>query len=202
MTTYYIHIMKRVKDIMTGIREKEGQMKFITLTFGVFLALFMFTPTIASADWSQEFNENGIYNGTTYSITKIEVFKLAGTSDLASPGMSNFTPGTWTTQMPNSTYAVATNTAGVSNFNWLFTFTGTSSSSISLNYLAYTSTGQVFGTALNFNYGGSGWSTPDITNVDVNNPVYNRSPVPIPPTVFLFGAGLLGVTVLRKRIHG
>ena len=61
---YYIDIMMRVKDIMTGIREKEGRMKFITLALGVFLSLFIFTPTIAFADWSQEFNENGYMDDT------------------------------------------------------------------------------------------------------------------------------------------
>ena len=105
--------------------------------------------------------------------------------------------------MPNANYVVATNTtAGISNFNWLFSFTGTSTDSIHLAYLAYTSTGQVFGSYLNFNYGGtSNWSFPEIQNL---NPLaYNRtgaSSVPIPPAALLFGTGLVGLVGLRKKL--
>ena len=65
--------------------------------------------TASFASWSVVFNENGVYGGVTYNITKIEVFKLAGTSGLESPGMSNFTAGSWTVKMPNANYVVATN---------------------------------------------------------------------------------------------
>lgn len=43
-----------------------------------------------------------------------------------------------------------------------------------------------------------------ITNLDINDPRFDRSGVvtPVPPTVFLLGAGLIGVAVLRKRVHG
>jgi len=190
------------ENSMRGILKTAGipRKKMVACLVAVLFTCLWATASFAS--WSQGFNENGIYNGTTYNITKIEVFKLDGTSGLESPGMSNFTAGTWTVQMPNTNYAVATNaTPGISNFNWLFTFTGTSSSSISLAYLAYTSTGQVFGTNLNFS-GTSGWSYPEIPNVDVNNPVYNRAPssVPIPPAALLFGTSLLSLVGLRKKL--
>ena len=151
---------------------------------------------LVSADY-----ENGLYNNT-YNITRIEVFRLDGSSSLENPGMSNFTAGSWTVLMPNANCVVATNTtAGISNFNWLFSFTGTSTDSVHLAYLAYTSTGQVFGTNLNFS-GTSGWSYPEIPNVDVNNPVYNRAPssVPIPPAALLFGTSLLSLVGLRKKL--
>ena len=155
------------------------------------------------ASWSQQINENGLYNNNTYNITRIEVFRLDGSSSLENPGMSNFTAGSWTVLMPNANYVVATNTtAGISNFNWLFSFTGTSTDSIHLAYLAHTSSGQVFGSYLNFNYGGtSNWSFPEIQNL---NPLaYNRtgaSSVPIPPAALLFGTGLIGLVGLRKKL--
>jgi len=181
--------------------QKTARNIAVCLVAALFTCLF---ANASFADWTQSINENGVYDGTTYTINKIEVFKLDGTSSLASPGMSNFTAGTWTAQMPNTNYVVATNvTPGISNFNWLFSFTGDSSGSISLAYLAYASTGQVFGTNLNFNYGGtSGWSFPTIQNLNVNDPAYNRtgSPVPIPPAVYLLSAGLLSLVGLRKKL--
>jgi len=166
----------------------------------IFVCLF---STASFASWTQSISEDGVYNGTTYLINKIEVFKLDGTSGFASPGMSNFSAGTWTVQMPNTSYVVATNvTTGINNFNWLFSFTGSSTDSLHLAYLAYTTTGQVFGSYLNYNYGGSStWNFPTITNLNVNDPTYNRTPssVPIPPAVFLFSIGLLSLVGLRKK---
>ncbi|HVN96968.1 MAG TPA: hypothetical protein VMT62_11100, partial [Syntrophorhabdaceae bacterium] len=63
--------------------------------------------------------------------------------------------------------------------------------------------GQVFGSYLNYNYGGSStWNFPTITNLNVNDPTYNRTPssVPIPPAVYLFFAGLLSLIGLRKKL--
>ena len=182
----------------TSLAARTTKNLTVCLMAALFTCLF---ATASFADWSQWFNENGIYPGGTYNITKLEVFKLDGNSNLASPGMSNFTAGSWTTQMPNSNYVIATNVpAGTSNFNWLFTFTGTSSDSISLAYLAYTSTNKVFGQNLYFNYGGtSGWSYPVISNLNVS--AYNRtSSVPIPAAVYLLGAGLLGIVGLRRKL--
>ena len=158
--------------------------------------------TASFGSWSVGFGENGLYNGMTYSITKVEVFKLDGTSGLENPGMSNFTAGSWTVQMPNTNYVVATN-AGISNFSWLFSFTGTSSDSLHLAYMVYTSTNDVFGSYINFNYGSSGWSIPEIPDFNPNNPDYDRtaSSVPVPPAIFLFSGGLFSLVALRKKIR-
>jgi len=166
-----------------------------------------FSATASFASWSQGFSENGLYNGTTYSITKIEVFKLSGNRDLADPGAGNFSPGSWTVQKPNTDYVLATNTAtNTSNFNWLFYFTGNQNGSkLELAYLAYTTTGSVFGSYLNLNK--NTWTNPMISNTaltasQINDPRFNRTgaAVPIPPAVFLFGTGLLGLAGLRKKI--
>jgi hypothetical protein len=180
---------------MTEIMKKKIIICFMTIL------IICLWATVSFASWSVGFGENGVYGGTTYSITKVEVFMLDGTSGLEGPGMSNFTAGTWTVNMPNSNYVVATN-AGISNFNWLFSFTGASSDSLQLAYLAYTSTGQVFGCYLNYNYGTSSWTFPTIDNFDPNDPIYNRSnsSVPLPPAVFLFSGGLFSLVALRKKI--
>ena len=172
--------------------------KIIICSMAIFIICLWATALFAS--WSVGFGENGIYGGTTYSITKVEVFKLDGTSGLEGHGMSNFTAGTWTVQMPNTNYVVATN-AGVSNFNWLFSFLGTPTDSLHLAYLVYTSTGEVFGSYIDYNYGGnSNWSIPEIPDVNPNIYDRNDSPVPLPPAVFLFSGGLFSLVALRKKI--
>jgi hypothetical protein len=212
-----MNIMKRntKKNVTEGGNKMEGilymteimKRKMMICSMAILIVCLWATASLAS--WSQWITENGIYGATTYNITKFEVFKLAGTSGLENPGMSNFTAGSWTVDMPNSNYVVATNTkTDISNVTWLFSFTGTSSDSLHLAYLAYTSTGQVFGSYLDFNYGGtSNWSFPMISNSPLelsqfDNTVYNRnaSSVPLPPAVFLFGGGLFGLVALRKKI--
>jgi hypothetical protein len=188
---------------MEGILYMIETTKKKMVIYSVAVLIVCFWATTSFASWSQWINENGIYGTTTYNITKIEVFRLDGTSGLENPGMSNFTAGSWTAQMPNTNYVVATNaTAGISNFNWLFSFTGTSSDSLHLAYLVYTDTNQVFGSYLDRNYGSSNWNFPTIQNLVINDPVYNRtaSSVPLPPAVFLFSGGLFGLVALRKKI--
>jgi hypothetical protein len=192
---------------MEGTLNMTETMKRKMIICSMAVLFVCFSATASFASWSQSFNENGIYGLTTYNITKIEVFKLTGTSDLENPGMGSFTAGSWTVQMPNTNYVVATNaTADISNFNWLFSFTGTSADSVHLAYLVYTSDGKVFGTSLDY-YGASTWSYPMIsdtplTESQIKNPAYNRSSsaVPLPPAVFLFGTGLLSLVGLRKQL--
>lgn len=177
----------------------------------IFLMTVLFTclwAGVSFASWSQGFSENGLYDGTTYSITKIEVFKLSGNRDFESPGMGNFSAGSWTVQMPNANYVLSTNTStNTSNFSWLLYFTkGQGGSKLDLAYLAYTSDGQVFGTYLNRS-NNNAWTYPVISNTaltvsQINDPRFDRTgaAVPIPPAVFLFSGGLLSLVALRKKI--
>jgi hypothetical protein len=49
------------------------------------------------------------------------------------------------------------------------------------------------------NFTSTGWTSLDIRNL----PAYNRASaaVPLPPTVFLLGAGLVGAVILRKKVR-
>jgi hypothetical protein len=202
MKSTMIKTFTKRRNQMEGILYMiETTKKKIIICFMAVLIICLWA-TASFASWSTGFGENGVYGGTTYSITKVEVFMLDGTSGLEGPGMSNFTAGTWTVNMPNANYVVATN-AGISNFNWLFSFLGTTTDSLHLAYLVYTSTGEVFGSYIDYNYGGTpNWSIPEILNVNPNDPIYNRtnSSVPIPPAVFLFSGGLFSLVALRKKI--
>jgi len=189
---------------MEGILHSVEIVRKKIIISSIMILIICFWATAVFASWSVWFGENGVYGSTTYNITKIEVFKLDGTSGLESPAMGNFTAGSWTVNMPNTNYAVATNaTPGISTFNWLFSFLGASTDSLHLAYIAYTSTGQAFGSYMNFNYGGiTGWSVPEIPDFNPNDPDYDRtaSSVPLPPAVFLFSGGLLSLVALRKKI--
>ncbi len=164
------------------------------------ILIVLLWAAISFGSWSTGFGENGIYGGVTYNIENIEVFDLGGTSDFEAPGMYNFTAGSWTVQMPNTKYVLATNATPISTFNWFFSFTGTSADTLHLAYLAYASTGEIFGTYID--YSGSTWTVPTIPSFDPNDPVYDRtaSSVPLPPAVFLFSGGLLSLVALRKKI--
>jgi hypothetical protein len=193
---------------MGTIVQIAGISKKMIICFVAVLFVF-FSATASFASWSQAFSENGVYGTTTYNITKIEVFKLSGKTDFESPGAGAFSAGSWTVQMPNTDYVLATNAAtNTSNFNWLMYFTGNSrGSKLELAYLAYTSSGEVFGTYLNRSNTSNTWSYPMISSTaltlaQINDSRFNRTgaAVPIPPAVFLFSGGLFGLMALRKRI--
>ena len=109
---------------MGAILHTAGISKKMIICFVAVLFVF-FSATASFASWSQGFSENGVYGTTTYNITKIEVFKLSGNRNFESPGAGAFSAGSWTVQMPNTDYVLATNAAtNTSNFNWLLYFTG------------------------------------------------------------------------------
>jgi len=190
---------------MEGVLSISKTMKKRLLISLIALTVICIWASVSLAAFTTDLYENGDYNGTIYNITKIEIFNLDDSNrDFNSPGMGGFSTGSWTVQMPNPDWVLATNTAtGTSGFYFTLFFTGNSSGSkLNLAYLAYTSTGEVFGTYLRKN--GSNWNFPVITNLNVNDPAFNRTgaPVPLPPALYLFSGGLLGLALLRKKIRG
>ncbi|MBA4391051.1 MAG: hypothetical protein C0399_08945 [Syntrophus sp. (in: bacteria)] len=148
-----------------------------------------------------------------YDFTKIEFF-IAGVPQNAGitwsdTGVSKFTQTGWTAQTVNPTYVSATGPKVTDTMFWNSLFTGTVPKDFRLDYLVYdTNNGSQlklrYGISMNIKNGipdvsSNGWTALDLKNL----PSYNRTPaaVPIPPTVLLLGAGLIGVVVLRKRIH-
>ena len=110
------------------------------------------------------------------------------------------------TQKINPTYVPATCTAIRGSLFWDVLFTGTPPAEFTLDYLVYKNTNSAqpaYGIRMTIKNGvpdfTNGWTILDLKNL----PNYNRTPaVPVPPTIFLLGAGLIGIAVLRKRVHG
>jgi hypothetical protein len=194
---------KEAIDMKRVLNKTKTMEKKITIC-SIAILVVCFWATASFAAFSRGFSENGIYGGTQYGITKIEIFNLdTSNRDFASPGAGNFSAGSWTVQMPNTDWLLVTNATpgGTNSFDWTLYLRGNSNGAkLNLAYLAYTTTGDVYGTYINLNKGS--WAYPTITNLNVNDPRFDRTgaPVPIPPAVFLFGGGLVGLMALRKKI--
>jgi hypothetical protein len=204
--------------------EDSGEyMKRMILTAALCMFLTLaFMPSIVSADWGFRLGEDG-YNpaGGHVNFRKIEFFipdvlQNAGIS-WSGIGVSNFSSTdrrdpslSWNdnTQKINPTYVLATGNAVRGTLFWDFLFTGQAPADFRLDYLVYNNTNSqapTYGISMTINsgvpnFGSGGWITLDRNNL----PNYNRSvsAVPVPPSVLLLAAGLIGVVVLRKRIHG
>lgn len=191
-----------------------------TAALGLCLILSVFAPTIVSANWGFNMGEDGFMpSGGHVNFSKIEFFiadvpQNAGIT-WSGQGISNFSSTdrpdpslSWNrnTQKINPTYILATGTAVTGSLFWDVLFTGTApKKDFRLDYLVYTNDSRpAFGISMIIDKGvpkfnPSGWTALNLNNL----PNYNRaSAVPIPPTVFLLGAGLIGVVILRKRVHG
>jgi hypothetical protein len=193
-----------------------------TVMVGFYLILFVCVSTDASADWGLRFGDDGWNPAGTvhYNFSKIEFFipdvpQNAGVtwsgnsvSNFSSTDGSNPSPS-WNvnTHIINPTYVLATGNAVSGTLYWDVLFTGNVPQNFRLDYFIYTTAGDpAFGLRLKIKDGqlntnsNSGW-TPLILG---NLPDYNRAPaaVPIPPTVFLLGTGIISAVVVRKRVHG
>jgi hypothetical protein len=193
--------MINMKDIVNI----AGKMEKMIMIFSVATLIVCFCTAASFASFSMQVSESGIYGGTTYDIKKIEVFDLGSKREFENPYAGNFSAGSWTAQMPNTNYVLATNaSADTSNFNWTLYFTGNKSGAkLDLAYLVWTSTGEVYGTYLTKKGNATALTYTTIAGLNINDPRFDRTgaTVPIPPAVFLFGGGLLGLAVLRKKIR-
>jgi hypothetical protein len=188
-------------------------MMLATATLGFCLFFSAFIPTIASAEWGFRIDDDGYtQDGIDVNFRKIEFFisdvpQNAGITWSGS-GVSNFSSTQWNSQEVNPTYVLATGPAIKGSLYWDVLFTGTAPADFRLDYLVYrntSTTNPAYGVSMSIkngvpNFTSSGWTALDVGHL----PVYNRTPaaVPVPPSVFLLSAGLIGVIVLRKRARG
>jgi len=177
------------------------------------LLLFVFTPAIASAEWGFRMGDDGYTPaGVDVNFRKIEFFipdvpQNAGIT-WSDSGVTSFSNTQWNSQKINPTYVLATGPAITGSLYWDVLFTGTAPADFRLDYLVYrnlNTTNAAYGVSMSIkngvpNFTSTGWTALDVRNL----PSYNRTPaaVPVPPSVFLLGAGLIGVIALRKRARG
>lgn len=185
----------------------------VIAVLSVFVTIFLCLPAASSADWGFRIGDDGwdtARPSAHHDFTKIELFiDFPGNAGInwSGTGISNFSKTGWSGQVVNPTYLLA---AGPEVKNdtlfWDVLFSGTApKKDFRLDYLVYESgSNPVYGISMDIKKGkpvfnSSGWTALDLRNL----PNYNRAPaaVPIPPTIFLLGVGLIGVVFLRKRVH-
>jgi hypothetical protein len=184
-----------------------------TAILGFCFLLSVFAPTTASATWGFRMGDDGYTPaGVDVNFRKIEFFipDVPQNSGIAwsGSGVSNFSNTQWNAQNINPTYLVATGPAITGSLYWDVLFTGNVPADFRLDYLVYrntSTTNPVYGVSMSIrngvpNFTSSGWTALDVRHL----PSYNRTPaaVPVPPSIFLLGAGLIGVIALRKRTRG
>jgi hypothetical protein len=187
--------------------------KRYNLTLSALMGFFLLVaPVIAHADWGFSMGDDGYKPGTTThydNIKKIEFFipnvqQNAGIT-WSGQGVTNLSASGWTATKINPTYVLATGPS-VGSLYWNLLFSGNAPSEFRLDYLVYTGNKNkpVYAVSMTIVNGvpnfsqGSGWVALDPKHL----PDYNRNPVPLPPTVWLLGAGLVGAFVFRKKMAG
>jgi hypothetical protein len=184
-----------------------------TAMLGFCLLLSVFAPTIVSAEWGFRMGDDGYSPaGVDVNFRKIEFFipdvpQNTGITWSGS-GVTNFSNTQWNSQKTNPTYVLTTGPAITGSLYWDVLFTGAAPADFRLDYLVYrntSTTNPAYGVSMSIKNGVPNFTSTGWTELDVRHlPSYNRTPaaVPVPPSVFLLGAGLIGVIVLRKRARG
>ena len=178
----------------------------IAVALGFCLLFSVIAPLTASADWGFNMGADGFNpKGRDNPFNKIEIFipdlpENAGIT-FSGGGVSDFSNPQWNANKINPGYIVATGPTITGSLFWDVLFTGTQPLNFSFDYLVYDSRNNRVAYAVRMTIVNGVITS---TYLDPKNlPNYDRTPagVPIPPTVFLFGAGLIGMAVLRKRVH-
>ena len=167
---------------------KKGLLIFLVISISLSSGL----SSQASA-WTYTIGDDGWWNATHYNLDKLEFFILSpGT--FANPSQTDFSVPGWQAAWVNPTYSVATG-PGAGAVSWTFHFADSSSGPITLDWLAY-SDGALRGDA-RVTFTGGSFSYYNLPDPEPSS--YDRSAVPLPPSVLLLATGLLGLLELRRK---
>jgi hypothetical protein len=166
---------------------------FILLSLGAVICL----PGMASADYVQNWVENGLYKGTYQTWNKAEAFLLSPGTWIGT-GLTINSGSGWTATLINPSYALATGDLFDSSTRGNFYFT-TSATDLTAPFSfdwVLSNNSVVVGVQRSIYTPGGGWSYTDFT---AHPPLEDRSAVPLPPTLLLLCTGLLGLIGLQRK---
>ncbi len=186
--------------------------KYKTMLAGVVGFFLLVAPLVAHADFSFSMGDDGYYPNSNKhaNITKVELFIYdspgvtftgQGATNLSS---SSSGINTWSATLVSPTYVLLDGSKSLSDIYWTALFAGTAPETFRFDYLIYTGKNEKLAYAIsmtiengvpNFTQG-SGWVSLKPNEI----PNYNRNPVPLPPSVWLLGTGLVGAFVFRKKL--
>ncbi|HVN96695.1 MAG TPA: PEP-CTERM sorting domain-containing protein [Syntrophorhabdaceae bacterium] len=198
---------REIESGVTGILKTAGSPGTRIIICLVAVLFVCLTAATSFASWSVQFSQDQVWGNHSDKLDKIEIFDVSSTGgNMENPGMGQFSKGSWTVDMPNSNYSVATE-SGVNNFSWNVYLSGTSTSPtsnpITLAALAYIKNqGGYYGTWMTYTASTQTWTFATIQNLNLNDPRFNRtaSAVPVPSTVLLLVTGFLSLAGLRKKL--
>jgi hypothetical protein len=185
---------------------------FLKFTVMLALAAVICLPGVASADYIQNWYENGLYGSPATQKTwdKAEAFLVSG-GTWTDPGLTISSGSGWTTTLINPTYALATTkTAYISNPLEYFIFTTyatnrTATEPFVFDWILWNGTTIVGFDRLTWTpAAGGGWTFAEsqvlgTSQITAQSSQENRSPVPLPPTLLLLSSGLVGLCLLSGR---
>ena len=182
---------------------------FLKCSVMLALAVAIWLPDMASADYVQFWSENGQYGPTNAQQTwdKAEAFLVSG-GTWTDPGLTIAVTG-WTATFINPTYILATGPTFNSSLQGIFSFTTyatdrTGTDPFVFDWILSHGTTIVGFDRLTWTPAtGGGWTLTEspIPAADFTAQSFqeNRSPVPLPPTILLLSSGLVGLRLLRRR---
>jgi hypothetical protein len=187
------------------IKENDMRTKLTKLILVLTLGVVICLPGVAGAitadgtvvaDWDQQFNESGVGN-----FTSMEFFMVSGGSEWTK-GAHDFGNGSWSGEIVNPDYAMATGNA-TTNMNFYLNGTDVGPPNVfSFDFLAWD--GDILTGTLKEHvratYNNGGWSfAASYTDVQCYDRTDPPPAVPLPPSVLLLGTGLLGLGLLPWR---